>query len=141
MDDDINKELAKLKQQLAEQQAEVEALKAAQPKPKPEFKEQPYQRYDPTEGMSMPLSTLRDMVNAEPRGFMRDVAMRDNRAPNHPGTIPSKSEARAPLPSSTPGWVDPSPLRPPPGVAQADKLMDEQDRRDRAELARRLGKG
>ena len=49
-DDDIKKELAKLKKELADQKAEVEALKAAQPKPKPEFKEQPYQRYDPLRG-------------------------------------------------------------------------------------------
>jgi hypothetical protein len=40
------------------------------------------------------------------------------------------------------GWREPTPLGPPPGVAQADKLMDMQDARDRAELiaqeARRL---
>jgi len=39
------------------------------------------------------------------------------------------------------GWQNPIPISPPPGVAQCDKLMDEQDRRDRIELARKLGKG
>jgi hypothetical protein len=40
------------------------------------------------------------------------------------------------------GWREATPLRPPPGVAAADRLMDAQDARDRAELimqeARRL---
>jgi len=39
------------------------------------------------------------------------------------------------------GWQNPIPISPPPGVTQCDKLMDEQDRRDRIELARKLGKG
>jgi hypothetical protein len=140
-DDDIKKELAKLKKELADQKAEVEALKAAQPKPKPEFKEQPYQRYDPTEGMTMPLSTLRDMVNAVPDRVMRDVVFRDARAPQSPGMIPSSQEVsnvRGNIAGGGTGYVDPRPLSNPPGVAQADKLMDEQDRRDRAELAQRL---
>ena len=34
------------------------------------------------------------------------------------------------------GWVEEVPLKPPPGVAVLDQLMDEQDRRDRAELER-----
>jgi hypothetical protein len=38
------------------------------------------------------------------------------------------------------GWVTPPPLGPPPGVAAADRLMDEQDRRDKAELAQRLAR-
>jgi hypothetical protein len=38
------------------------------------------------------------------------------------------------------GWVTPPPLGPPPGVAQADRLMDEADRRDKAELAQRLAR-
>jgi hypothetical protein len=38
------------------------------------------------------------------------------------------------------GWVEPRPMGPPPGVAAADRLMDEADRRDRIELAERLAK-
>ena len=42
------------------------------------------------------------------------------------------------------GWRDPGPLGPPPGVAIADRLMDVQDARDRAQLianeAQRLAK-
>jgi hypothetical protein len=67
------------------------------------------------------------------------------RAPTgRPGMIPEQpTSGGSPRPTAGDGkgWVEPTPLGPPPGVAQADRLMDEQDRRDRAELARRLGKG
>src|SRR5262245_10703601 len=118
-------------EKIAALEREVAALKAAQPKPAPEpFKPEPYQRYDPTANMSMPRNALEAMVAAEPRGFMRDVALRDARAPNSPSTIPRSSEQPVRPdsgPANTSGWRDATPLRPPPGVAQADKLMDEQD--------------
>ena len=38
------------------------------------------------------------------------------------------------------GWVMPAPLGPPPGVAQADRIVDEFDRRDKADLAERLAR-
>jgi hypothetical protein len=91
--------------------------------------------------MSMPRSALEAMIAAEPRGFMKGV-VHDNRAPTgRPGMIPEQPSNVRPDsgPANTSGWREASPLRPPPGVAQADKLMDEQDRRDRAELAQKLG--
>jgi hypothetical protein len=78
--------------EIAALKKEVEALKSAlsgkedKPQPKKEFKEQPYQRYDPTEGMSMPRSALEAMLSAEPRGFMKEVALRDARAPQGPSS-------------------------------------------------------
>jgi|SRR6516225_5701482 hypothetical protein len=152
MNDDINKQLAKLKQALAEQKAEVEALKAAQPKPKPEFKpmsdaewrDRVHQMRERQANTWMPPDAIRDLVNGEPKGFMQGV-VHDNRAPNHPGMIPSSqqpSAVRAPQPSATPGYVDPRPLSNPPGTgpgSPADKIVDEFDRRDRAELKRKLG--
>jgi hypothetical protein len=72
----------------------------------------------------------------------KEIALRDARAPQGPGTsIPSSqsvSNVRTGG-SATPGYVDSRPLSNPPGVNYADKLMDEQDRRDRAELAQKLG--
>jgi hypothetical protein len=38
------------------------------------------------------------------------------------------------------GWREAAPLTPPPGIAQADKLMDAQDARDRQELIERKAK-
>jgi len=136
---EVAERVAALERELAE-------LKAAQPKPKPEFKpESDAEHFDRMHAMRerqantwMPPNAVREMVNAEPSGFMKEVALRDNRAPNHPGMIPSTQGSGAGEGRGT-GWVDPVPLGNPPGVAQADKLMDEQDRRDRAELAQRLG--
>jgi hypothetical protein len=133
-------EIAQLKQELADQRARVEELERAN-KPKEPFVPQPHQRYDPTAGMSMPDSALAAMVAAEPRNFMRDV-VRDNRAPTTPAMIPSSQSTGGggSAPVNTSGWREATPLGPPPGVAQADRLMDEADRRDRLQLAERLAK-
>jgi hypothetical protein len=81
------------KEELAALKREVEELKARLSPPKP-FVPPPYERYDPTAGMSMPPSALRAMLVAEPRNFMRDV-VRDSRAPSGPtGTIPKSSEGK-----------------------------------------------
>jgi len=86
----------------------------------------------------MPPSAVREMVAAEPRGFMKGV-VGDSRAPQSPSTLPS-SQQRAdvrPVAGDGSGWVAPTPLGPPPGVAQADRLMDVQDAKDRAALVER----
>jgi hypothetical protein len=79
------------KDEVAELRKEVEALKTAlsgkedKPPPKKEFVEQPYQRYDPTERMSMPPSALRAMVEAVPDRLIKAI-VRDNQAPPGPTT-------------------------------------------------------
>ena len=87
MADDIKKpedEIAALK-------ARVEELERANKRPKP-FVPEPYQRYDPTAGMSMPRSALEAMIAAEPRGFMQGV-VGDNRAPSgRAGAIPDSQQ-------------------------------------------------
>jgi hypothetical protein len=126
-------------EEFAELRKRVAALERAATPPEP-FKEVPYQKYDPTAGMCMPPSALRAMVEAVPENFMRDV-VRDNRAPTTPATIPQAQSTGGGGPAnvsgSGTGWGHSTPLGPPPGVAQADRLMDEADRRDRAELIER----
>jgi hypothetical protein len=72
----------------------------------------------------MPPDAIREMVAAEPRGFMQGVALRDARAPQGPGTsIPSSqsvSNVRTGG-SATPGYVDPRPLGPQPGIDLIDR--------------------
>ena len=119
--------------------AELEAKAKPPEEPKPFVPDPNWQRYDPTAGMSMPRSALEAMIAAEPRGFMRGV-VQDNRAPTgRPGMIPEQPSNVRNVAGSGTGWGHSAPLGPPPGVAQADRLMDEQDRRDRAELAQKLG--
>ena len=101
---DAKKEIEELKQ-------EVAALKTAlsgkedKPPPKKEFVEQPYQRYDPTAGMSMPPSALQAMVAAVPDRMLRDIVHDNRNAPTSPiSTIPKsqqESDKPAPLPNPT----------------------------------------
>lgn len=72
--------------------------------------------------------------------------VRDHRgAPTGPARVipnsPQPTNAVRSVPGDGTGWFRETPIGPPPGVAQADRLMDAQDRRDRrdrlAEDARR----
>jgi hypothetical protein len=90
--------------------------------------------------------TLKDMERACPTSTMRDIAMRDARAPQGPssaGIIPtsqqvSRVSSNAGLVgSNTSGWREAKPLGPQPGIDHVDRLVDAQDRRDRLELIQR----
>jgi hypothetical protein len=129
------------KEELAALKREVEELKAKLAPPKP-FVPEPYQRYDPTEGMRMPPSALRAMVEAVPDHVIRDIAMRDNRAPTgRPGMIPTSQQSSggggsANVPGSGTGWAHQTPIGPPPGIRYVDAQLDAQDARDKAERIR-----
>ena len=94
-------------------------------------------RFDPTEGMSMPASAMRDLINAVPESVMRGIVA-DSFKPNPitGGGAPSQSQ---PVQRSS-GWRDEVPISSPPGIAICDRMMDEQDRIDKAELAMKLAK-
>ena len=119
-------ELEDLKKRVAELE------KAAKP-PEP-FVPMPMPRRDLTEGASMPPSAMKAMVDALPSSFFSDLRA-DARKPNpvtggpNPGPQPQAQRGS--------GWVEPRPLESPPGVALADRLVDAQDARDRAELIER----
>jgi hypothetical protein len=121
------------KDEIAELKARVVELEAKAKPPEP-FRPEPYQRFDPTARMSMPRSALQEMVNVVPDPVLRGI-VRDNQAPQGPssaGAIPSSqqiSNVRGAGGGS--GWAREVPLSPPPGVAQADRLMDVQDAKDR----------
>jgi hypothetical protein len=120
-------EIAALRKRIEELEA-----KAKPPEPPKPFVPEPYQRYDPTAGMSMPPSALAAMVAAEPRGFMQGV-VRDNRAPSTPtGAIPrSTSGGPANVPGGGKGWVEPTPLGPPPGIHWVDAQLIADDVKQR----------
>jgi hypothetical protein len=119
--DDIKKELAELKQRL-------------DPSPRPPST---YTPRDYTEGMSMPRSAMQAMIDAVPDAQMRDIRG-DARRPN--AVTGAAPQPQQPVRRNTGGWIDPNPLSPPPGIKHVDRLVDEQDRIDRAELALKLMK-
>jgi hypothetical protein len=128
-------EIEELKKELAEQKAKVEALERAN-KPKEPFKPQPYEPIDWTARMSMPPSALRAMVEAVPDRVMRDI-VHDNRAPTGPtGAIPTSQQSSAGsspanVPGSGKGWVEPTPLGPPPGINWVDAQLIADDVKQR----------
>jgi hypothetical protein len=128
------------KEELAALKREVEELKAKLAPPKP-FKPEPFQRYDPTAGMCMPPSALAAMVAAVPDRVIREIAMRDNRAPTgRPGMIPSSHQqssgggSSGNVPGSGTGWAHETPIGPPPGLRYVDQQLDAQDAKDRQDL-------
>jgi hypothetical protein len=126
------------KDELAALRKRIEELEAKAKPPEP-FVSPPYERYDPTAGMSMPPSALAAMVAAVPDRVMRDI-VRDNRgAPTGPtGMIPRSEQPTGgggPAASgSGTGWGHSTPLGPPPGIRYVDQQIDAQDQKDRQEL-------
>jgi hypothetical protein len=50
------------------------------------------------------------------------------------------SEEKKTNPPNQRGWVEPRPLEPPPGIKIIDAMMDQQDKKDRAERELALAK-
>ena len=140
-------EIAALRAENAELWKEVDKLKALTPTPidpnaaakwADEMREMAERR-----ASAYPFSRKQLAVFAEAaddatcRGIVRD-----NRAPMGPssagtsGTV-SKVSSNPGLPgSNTSGWRESTPLGPQPGINHVDRLMDEQDRKDRADAER-----
>ena len=122
------------KDELAKLKREVEELKAKLSPSKP-FVPEPYQRYDPTANFSLPPSVVREMVEAVPD--MREVALRDARAPQGPssqGAIPSSQQVSnvrgtGGIPGGGTGWAHSVPL-----------TADNRDRKSLAERCAPYGK-
>jgi hypothetical protein len=119
--DDLKRQVAELKDQL-------------NPPPR-----QPstHPRFDPTEGMSMPESAMLEMMKAVPDSLMRSLR-EDARRPN-PVNPSTASQPTSQVQRGS-GWAKPIPIESPPGIDLMDRMMDQQDRIDRAELAFRLAK-
>jgi len=128
--------MTKQTDELAALKARVEELeRAAKPEPQPKpFVSEPYQRYDPTAGMSMPPSALLEMARAVPDHVMKNIALRDARAPTgRPSAIPvsqqpASTSARNVAGSGT-GWAHAMPLS-----------ADDRDRMSLAERCAPYGK-
>jgi len=139
-------ELAALKARVDEQRARIDELERAAKPPAP-FVPKPHQQYDPTAGMSMPRSTMLEMAAAVPDRMMREIALRDARAPTGPsaqGAIPSSQQMSnvrgANVAGSGTGWAREIPLGPSMHQRYVDAQLDAQDAKDRHELIERDAK-
>jgi hypothetical protein len=124
---------------MSDLKAELEALKAelAELKEKMKPKAPFVSDYVPPspnrhlDRLSMPPSAMADLVRAVGDGVLRDIV--NDRRTVMVNATPKPTPTRVAA-QNTSGWREAQPLGPPPGVAQADRLMDAQDARDRAEL-------
>jgi hypothetical protein len=133
-------------ERLAQLEAEVAALKAKVDPPKStfvemsdaEWRDKMHQAAERRANSWMPPNAVQAMANHPCNQVMGGV-VNDRHAPNTPGTLPrSQSVGNAQPVERGTGWSTPTPLRPPDGVAQADRLMDAADKADRIELAQRI---
>src|SRR5262249_24806457 len=82
-----------------------------------------------------------DTARAVPTDLIRNVALRDDRAPTGPsaqGVIPSSQQMSnvrpgGGVPGMGTGWAHEVPLSNPPGIRYVDAQLDAQDAKDRAE--------
>jgi hypothetical protein len=148
---------------IAALEREIKKLKAAQaaqaPPPAPPFKplstaEHFDRMHQAAERRANAFVTLsperrREMERACSTEDLRDL-VHASRRPSGPsiGGIPSSQQlsgihpgggARFP-PGGGTGWRTAAPLGPPPGINYVDRLVDEQDKRDRAELVQKVAK-
>jgi hypothetical protein len=132
--------LARLEARLAASEARVAELERAGKAPAP-IKSEPSAPYDPTSRATMPPSAIRDMIAAVPDRLMADLrsdALKPNPVTQSVAQLTPDRGGQVQIRGT--GYRDALPLGPPPGVDLADRLVDAQDRVDRADLQRRLAR-
>jgi hypothetical protein len=144
------------KDEIAALRAEVDALKAAQPKPEPSAEEREratrewidkmHQMREGRMSLATPPSVVRDFAVLDD-ALVKGIALRDARAPVGPssqGAIPSSQQVSNVHPGGVPGggtgWAREIPLGPSPHQRYVDTQLDAADARDRAELIERDAK-
>jgi hypothetical protein len=79
--------------------------------------------------------TLAAMMEAVPDNLMASIVADQRRGVAAPSSLASNPNAPQPEPRPKgSGWQDAAPLAPPPGIDILDRMMDQQDRRDKAAL-------
>jgi hypothetical protein len=129
-------ELAALKKKVEELEAKVSPPKSTfKPMSDAEWRDQMHQAAERRMSMATPPSVVRDFAVLDDR-LVKEVALRDARAPTSPsGGIPNSRQVTSggdPLPSRTPGWVEPRPLTNPPGTNWVDAIAIADDIRQRS---------
>jgi hypothetical protein len=133
-------ELEELKRQVAELKAKLDPPKSTfVPMSDAEWRDRMHQAAERRMAMAMPPSAVRYFADGVTAADCADIRQQSHRPTSPSGIIPDSQQPASPRPSAGDGtgWGHATPLGPPPGVAQADQLMNAADARDRAELIER----
>jgi hypothetical protein len=140
------------KEEIAALRREVEALKAAQPKPQKtwaEIERENAEHFDKMHALAekrmalaTPPSALQAMVQHPCNQVMRGV-IQDRHAPTGPSMAGTSGQVTGVHlgGGATTGWQELRPLGPQPGIGWVDALAIADEVRQRAELKRKLGGG
>jgi hypothetical protein len=119
--------------------AELEKANApAAPMPR-----EPMERFDPTARASMDRETMHDLATAIPPDLARDLhndLSRGNPLTQSQSQLPQDRGGGGVQIQRGDGWAKERKIEPPPGVPIMDRLMDMQDKIDKADLQRRLAR-
>jgi hypothetical protein len=130
-------EIAALKREVAELKAKVSPPESKfKPMSDAEWIDRMHQMREGRMSLAMPPSAVQYFADGVTNADCADIVRASHRPTGRPGMIPEQSSnvRGSNVAGSSTGWAREIPLSPPPGVAQADKLMDAQDAKDRAEL-------
>jgi hypothetical protein len=135
--------IAALEREVAELKGKVDPPKSTfVPMTDEEHRDWVYQMQERRMSMATPPSVIRDWA-VIPEEIVKGIRQ-DRHAPTSatgmiPQSRPSGDVRETGGKSSTPGWVDPTPLSPPPGIEWVDAQLIADEVRQRAELKRKLG--
>jgi hypothetical protein len=141
MSKDTEDELAALKKKVEELEAKVSPPKSTfVPMTDEQWFDEMHRMREGNMRYAMPPSVVRYFADQDDR-MVKEIALRDARAPNSPGMIPQEQTSGGGRPSSGDGsgWAPQIPLGPQPGIFRVDEQCIADDERQRAELKRKLG--
>jgi hypothetical protein len=127
MSEDLTKRISELERELKELKAKV-----APPPVEEKKAEKPWPKYDPTEGMRMPASAVRAMVDVVPD--FRGIAQEQKQMSASGGFLGTETKA-AP---KEPRRATETPIEPPSGIKYVDQIADHFDRLDKLETMRKI---
>src|SRR6516164_5305144 len=136
-------EIADLKREVAELKAKVSPPESKfKPMSDAEWIDRMHRMREGRMALATPPSVARYFADGVTAADCADLRQQAHRPTGRSGMIPDSQQPTSSRPSAGDGTGGghATPLGPPPGVTQVDRLMDAQDAKDRAELIEREAK-
>jgi hypothetical protein len=126
--EELAKRIADLERELAELKAQVKPVEVRPVK----AEQKPWPKYDPTEGMRMPASAVKAMVDVVPD--FRGIAQEQKQMSSSGGFLGTEPRTE----KKEPRRAVETPLEPPSGIKYVDQIADHFDRLDKLETMKKI---